>query len=143
MAYTSSGDFNLFWYVLSWSTYTTVNNKHHHLLNWMTVKGKCLDYYFMCQPCVTPSSVAYTHNTKLIHILIHHLADPHPHTPLGWSTYSYTTRLIHIQYIIEIQPDVMMVGWTQNNILLNYRNMAWWVERVSCGCGTEPDIIYH
>ncbi len=25
----------------------------------MTIKDKCLDYYIMCQPCLTPSSIAH------------------------------------------------------------------------------------
>ncbi len=80
----------------------------------MTMKGDCLDYYIICQPCVMPSSWhasttlgwsthshniglihTHTHNTGLIHTHTQHWADQHTHTTLGSSTHTHNTGLIH------------------------------------------------
>ncbi len=74
------------------------------------MKGDCLDYYIMCQPCVLPSSMAA--HTQ-------HWADPHTHTTLGCSRnntqhwadpHTHKIGLIQKQYIIEIQLHVIKVG---------------------------------
>ncbi len=69
--------------------------KHHHLLSWMIMKGDCLDLYYM------PAMCKFKFHGKHIQTL-------------GWSTRSYNTWLILKQYIIEIQPYVMMWGWGMN-----------------------------